>query len=119
MVKISNTHHRTKDGLVKKNPQKKTLIKLSYPRAIKKNGNVYKIMLVTKEYVFYGNDEDSDDNANTLMYDRNMRLLSDNYFAFTGLIDDIVKYYPKRDWVWISRTLNYDVKNIYEDYKEE
>ena len=30
MVKISNTHHRTKDGLVKKNPKKKEIIEWGF-----------------------------------------------------------------------------------------
>jgi phosphoglycerol transferase MdoB-like AlkP superfamily enzyme len=49
---------------------------------------LFTLQLVTKDYIFYGDEKESDDNGNTLMYDRNMKLISDNYFANVGLRDE-------------------------------
>jgi hypothetical protein len=44
----------------------------------------------TKEFIYYCNYEEGDENGNTLMYGRNTeQLIADNHFANSSLIDDI------------------------------
>lgn len=47
----------------------------------------YKLALVTGEFVFYVNEHESDENGCVMMYDKNKKLISDNYFAFDEYID--------------------------------
>lgn len=60
-----------------------------YPNSIRGTyDEMFTLQVVTKDYVFYGNEEESDENANTIMYRRSdMELLSNNYFAFSGLYE--------------------------------
>lgn len=47
----------------------------------------YKLALVTSEFVFYVNGNESDENGCVLMYNKDNKLVSDNYFAFDEYID--------------------------------
>lgn len=47
----------------------------------------YKLALVTSEFVFYVNEYESDENACVMMYNKDNKLISDNYFAFDEYID--------------------------------
>jgi len=52
------------------------------------------------------------------MYDRNMKLLSDNVFASDGYIDEFMKVYPTKNWVWASANVKKYGEEIYNNYKE-
>lgn len=47
----------------------------------------YKLALVTSEFVFYVNEYESDENGCVMMYNKDNKLISDNYFAFDEYID--------------------------------
>ena len=81
-----------------------------YPKFIKRwNGNFYK-GLITKDFVFYCNYQEGDDNANVVMYCRstgsNLELVSDNYFASVGLLEALTE----GDWEYISQTMSKNYK---------
>lgn len=76
-------------------------MKLSKVKVIKKNLGSYHRALETKKHIYYVNFEESDDNANVIMYDRKMRLVSNNYFANEGLKEDI----QSKNYLWMSDTL--------------
>lgn len=69
--------------------------KIKIPLAIKhpsfSNNGMYYKGVETKDYIFYCNYREGDENANTVMFDREMNLISDNYFAFVGLWGALVK----------------------------
>ena len=46
----------------------------------------YKLALVTNDFVFYVNEYEFDENACVMMYDKNDKLISCNYFAFNEYI---------------------------------
>lgn len=48
---------------------------------------IYKLALVTNEFIFYVNEHESDENGCVMMYDKNNKLISDNYFAFDEYIN--------------------------------
>lgn len=81
-----------------------------YPKFVKRwNGNFYK-GLITKDFVFYCNYQEGDDNANVVMYRRstgsNLELVSDNYFASVGLFEALTE----GDWEYISQTMSKNYK---------
>lgn len=81
-----------------------------YPKFIKRwNGNFYK-GLITKDFVFYCNYQEGDDNGNVEMYRRstgsNLELVSDNYFASVGLLEALTE----GDWEYISQTMSKNYK---------
>lgn len=52
---------------------------------------MWEISLVTDNYIFYTHLEETDENANTKMYNRKMELLSDNYLATNAYVDEMYK----------------------------
>jgi hypothetical protein len=49
----------------------------------------YNLGLITKDFVYFVNSEEGDDNANVIMYKKNGELLSDNYFASQDLFETL------------------------------
>lgn len=47
----------------------------------------YKLALVTSDFVFYVNEHESDGNGCVMMYNKDNKLISENYFAFNEYID--------------------------------
>lgn len=58
--------------------------------------NNFKKVLVTEQYIFYCDLDEYDENSNTIMYDSNMKLISDNYFAYIGLMEELEEIYKKK-----------------------
>lgn len=85
-------------------------IKLQKTKTI--NGDLFRLSLITKDFYFYSNYKEGDENGNTLMYDRKTdKVLSNNYFAYVALEEEL----EKEEYVWISRYL----KNCYTKYMKE
>lgn len=53
----------------------------------------WKCVLVTEKHIYFCCIMDSDENANTKMYDRRMNLISDNYFAYESLMKKLQQIY--------------------------
>ena len=85
-------------------------MKLSNKRVIKNSLGEYHRALETKNHIYFVNYDEGDKNANVLMYDRKMVLVSNNYFASVGLEEDL----KNSDYVWIAPKL----KKLYEILKE-
>jgi hypothetical protein len=109
-MKINNKQHITKNGKVKKNP-----INIPYPKIIKKEFQTFKIALITEKNVFYVDEEESDEDGATIMYDRNMNKISDNYFATEEYLEQSKKHYKNKSWVWASNSTEYNVKEHIEE----
>jgi hypothetical protein len=66
-----------------------------YPKCLKRSNGLFYKALITDEFVFYANYHEGDDNANVEMYRRlegaNLELVSNNYFANVGLIEELEK----------------------------
>lgn len=62
----------------------------------------YTLELITDDFVFYGNLQEGDDNANTMIFLRDMELRSDNYFASTALFEEFEKPLNDKSFVWQS-----------------
>lgn len=64
---------------------------MRYPEYIEKdNGQIMKLSLITREHVFYVDfslDIIDQYNDTVIMYDRDMTMLSCNYFAFAEFMD--------------------------------
>ena len=74
---------------------------LSKKKIIKNNLGSYHRVLETKKHIYYVNFDECDDNSNVMMFDRRMRLISNNYFANEGLKDDV----EAKNYTWMSDLL--------------
>ena len=93
----------------------KNLVLGKYKRYMSINGFRYKLLLITQDYVFYN----LVDTQDVIMYDRNMKIISDNYFGQVGFINEIVKLYPTKSWVWADNNTKKYAGEIYQDYIED
>lgn len=69
------------------------------------NGRFYRA-LITKDFVFYVNFQEGDENSSCEMYNRDMELISNNYFASVGLFDELAT----GEWEYISPTMKQNYK---------
>lgn len=69
---------------------------------------VFYLQLITKKYIYYININDYDNNTNTIMYDKRMMLISDNYFANNNMIEELKNNY---DIEFIGKELQYSIDN--------
>ena len=90
------------------------LILGKYKRQMQRDVVLYKFGLVTKEYVFYYVPTDQD----VVMFDINMKVISDNYFAQEEYSNQLAKLFPTKGWVWADNATKYNAKQIYNEYKE-
>lgn len=56
----------------------------------------FKKALETEAYIFYCDFDEYDENGSALMYDKKMKLFSDNYFANVGLMEELENIYNKK-----------------------
>ena len=82
--KFSDTEF-SKGGKVYDYAPKKINIKKT--NKITTNLGDYNLGLITKDFVYFVNSDEGDDNANVIMYKKNGELLSDNYFASQDLYE--------------------------------
>lgn len=90
------------------------LILNKYRRQIQRDGVLYKLGLITKDYVFYYVPTDED----VVMLDKNMKVISDNYFAQEEYSNQLAKLYPTKGWVWADNNTKYNAEQIYNEYKD-
>ena len=69
---------------------------------------VFHLQLITKDYVYYINVNDYDDNCNTIMYDKKMNFISDNYFANSNMIEELNNNCKIE---FIGKELQYSINN--------
>ena len=113
MTKINKKQNVTRNGVVRNNP-----VKLPYPKVIKEEFDTFKLKLVTYDHVFYATDE-GDDDGGIKMFNRNMKLVSDNYFASEEYTMQVAKNWVNKSWVWASADVKKYGKYIYDDMKGE
>lgn len=89
----------------------KKLILDKYEEIIEKDDYKYKLGMITEDYVFYYLEGDED----ILMFDRDKKLISDNYFGQGEFSDQCEKLYPTKGWVWADENTQYNAKCIYEE----
>jgi hypothetical protein len=53
------------------------------------DGEKFKLLLITKDFIFYGNPDESDESSSLIMLRRNLELVSNNYFAYQGFIEEL------------------------------
>jgi len=64
-------------------------INLAKTKKIKTHLGTYVLGLITNDFVYFVNSEEGDDNANTMMYNKNGELLSDNIHATNDLFETL------------------------------
>ena len=62
-------------------------------------GDGFAVGLITRNYIFTCDFYESDENNNTKLYNADGQLISDNYFAYEALIEEIVKVRRKETCV--------------------
>jgi hypothetical protein len=103
----------SKGGGLKTAPKK---INLSTTKSIKTDFGTYKLGLKTKDYVYFVNESEGDDSANTIMYNAKGELLSDNYFASNDLFERLTEIANGNEfYVYIKPSIE---KNLNE-FKDE
>ena len=83
-------------------------IQNKYPRFLSRWNGRFHRALITKDFVFFVNFNEGDENGCCEMYDRNMELISNNYFANVGLTEELAK--GKDNWEYISPTMKHNYK---------
>ena len=80
---------------------------MKFNRQITHRGRRFYKAMVTKEFVYYADYQEGDDNGNVVMFDiETGELVSDNYFANQDMFDTMRKF----DFVSMSRTCQYNFK---------
>jgi len=59
------------------------------PEKIIGHSGEYELFLHVGDAVYYTNNMETDENANTMVFDTDMNMLSDNYFAFNDLFGEL------------------------------
>lgn len=73
------------------------------PKKIKRGLNdVFILLLITDSTIYYGNPEEGDDNGNTMCFDYDMNLLSDNIHSSNAMLQDL----EDGNYRWIRNELN-------------
>ena len=92
----------------------------NYPRLLVLFNGRFHRALITKDFVFYVNFQEGDENGCCEMYrrleksnphdrdDSKLELVSNNYFANVGLIEELAK--GKDNWEYISPTMKANYK---------
>ena len=77
-------------------------------------GDIFTKAVITENFVYYVNFEEGDDNGNTKMFDKNMKLVSDNYFA----TNDLYEVAMEGTYLWAHENMLYDIEEMRKEYKE-
>lgn len=86
---------------------------MNIKQTIKRNNRELQLALVTKDFIFYIDEQESDENGNTIMYrnNNNMELISNNYFAYCGLMDEIDEIEEGKEIIFESESIKDYRKN--------
>ena len=76
-------------------------MKIKNSKIIKTPLGNYCRALETQSHIYFVNYTESDENASVKMYNRSRELVSDNYFAYGALMEDI----EKENYIWMSEKL--------------
>ena len=96
-----------KGGKVYENSPKK--INIEKTKKISTILGDYKLGLITEDFIYYVNEDEGDDNANTKMYNKKGELISDNYFATEDLFENLLS---ANDFEYISPNMKYNRKEL-------
>jgi hypothetical protein len=77
------------------------------PKEITHREETFLLMLITETNLYFGNPEEGDDNGNTICFDLDMNLLSDNIHSSNAMLTDL----EEGNYRWIRSELN--------DYRKE
>lgn len=84
---------------------------MEFKKQISYRGRRFFKAMVTKDFVYYVDYSESDDNANVVMYDLEGTLMSDNYLAN----NDMFSRMRKHDFISMSETCAYNFRCMLED----
>lgn len=79
-----------------------------FPKEIKYDDDTFSLYMITDEYVFFLNLMESDDNGCTRMYDHQMNLISNNYFATNEIA--VIVYEQQHSIRWVSEEAKYNMQ---------
>jgi hypothetical protein len=88
---------------------------ISSPRSINPNTKLicnwlgrYHRGLETRDFIYFINYQEGDENACVMMYRREgLELASNNYFAYGAMFETLTE---EKDWTYISRSMKYNLK---------
>jgi hypothetical protein len=89
-------------------------MRLSNKRYIDDTLGRYYRALETPNHIYFVNFTESDENASVKMYDRKMKLISDNNFAYEGMMEDIENNF----YSWSSPKMKEAIVLIKEEFEE-
>jgi hypothetical protein len=80
---------------------------MKFKKQIIHRGRRFYKAMVTKDFVYYADYQEGDDNGNVVMFNKsNGELVSDNYFANQDMFEAMRKF----DFISMSRTCQYNFK---------
>jgi hypothetical protein len=82
------------------------MLKLRKKSTIVTTLGTYHRALETPKHIYFVNHQEGDENGSCKMFDRKMKLVSDNYFAHAGLTEDLTS----GGYNWISKEMRENVE---------
>lgn len=90
---------------------------MDYKTIIETDLGVYKLSLITNDNVYYVNDKEFDANGVVIMFDKNNKIISENYFAYTAYVDDLEAIlYENKDYSFVRDGVLEEAKEYFEEY---
>lgn len=83
--------------------QNKRRLTLRGSKLIQTSLGTYHRAVETKDFIFFVNYEESDENASVKMFDRKLNLISDNYFASEALFEELEG--KRKNITWIAKKM--------------
>jgi hypothetical protein len=77
--------------------------------------DIFTKAVITEDFVYYINFDESDDNGSTKMFDKDMKLVSDNYHA----TNDLYIVVMEGDYLWTHEDMLYNIEEMRKDYKKD
>lgn len=71
-------------------------------KKLQRHGRTFYLFGITPDFIYYVDAKESDETASTIMYSHNGTVVSDNYFAYESLLEDI----QEDAFTWESRALS-------------
>jgi len=92
---------------------------MKYQKTITTEVGEYVLSLVTKDFLYYANEQESDENGSIIMTRKNGEVVSSNYFAYNSLLEELeLMSENKLKCEYISESLLYGAKESFENFPD-
>lgn len=91
----------------------------NYKKVIVTDLGEFKLSLITNDFIYYVNHDESDENGCVIMMNKKGKVVSDNYFAYGAYEDDMEKILNNTlEYEYVSEEDLSSAKEYFERYSE-